>query len=230
MTPNCQISKLRRRSRSSPSGWVELVSDEAPEATCLSKCVAPSGASFGVYSRCMRLSGKAATALGPRVRPEDDQGLTGRGSGCGITTRVTRQPGRWPGRFPPDGAPFRPGPSPGGCGSGHLRPRPSSPPFLSPRRLVMFATAWRLVCVPLRHVLPIGVSGDESIRPRHLRYQPLVRRETVAAGRDLAPATVLNPGAGPASPDIASSGVSEGGTALILRGWKWAGMKKCVGV
>jgi hypothetical protein len=52
------------------------------------------------------------------------------------------EPGRWPGRFPSDGAPCRPGPSPGGWGSGHLRLRPSSPPSLSPRRLVMFATAW----------------------------------------------------------------------------------------
>ena len=33
-------------------------------------------------------------------------------------------------------------PRPGDAASGHLRPRPSSPPFLSPRRLVMFATAW----------------------------------------------------------------------------------------
>jgi len=30
--------------------------------------VAPSGASFGVYSRCMRLSGKAATVLGSGPR------------------------------------------------------------------------------------------------------------------------------------------------------------------
>ena len=84
----------------------------------------------------------------------------------------------------------------------------------------------RLVCVPLRHVLPIGVSGDKIIRPRHLRYQPLVRRETVAAGRGFVPATALAPGAGPASPDIASSGVSEGGTGIRVRGWKRVGMKK----
>jgi hypothetical protein len=38
--------------------------------------VAPSGASFGVFSRCMRLSGKAATALvilGLDPRTEDDR-------------------------------------------------------------------------------------------------------------------------------------------------------------
>ena len=33
-------------------------------------------------------------------------------------------------------------PRPGDAGFGHLRPLPSSPPSLSPRRLVMFATAW----------------------------------------------------------------------------------------
>ena len=63
-----------------------LVSDEAPEATCLSMYVAPSGASFGVYSRCMRLSGKAATVLGTCV-----PGMTGRrvrlwqGPPCGMS-------------------------------------------------------------------------------------------------------------------------------------------------
>jgi hypothetical protein len=107
--------------------------------------------------------------------------------------------------------------------------RPSSPPFYPPRRLVCSRRRGRLVCVPLRHVLPIGVSGEEA-SDLVTFVQPLVRRETVAAGRELTPATVLLPGAGPASPDIASSGVSEGGTGMSLRGWKRAGMKKCVGV
>ena len=56
--------------------------------------------------------------------------------------------------------------------------------------------------------------------------KPFVRRGTVAAGRGFVPATARHPGAGPASPDIASSGVSEGGTGVSVRGWKWAGMKK----
>jgi len=106
------------------------------------------------------------------------------------------------------------------CGPARIPAVLSAPPSGSSRR------RGRLVCVPLRHVLPIGVSGDLGIRPRHLHYQPLVRRETVAAGRDFRSATTLHPGAGPASPDIASSGVSEGGTGMSLRGWKWAGMKK----
>ncbi len=64
-----------------------LISDEAPEATCLRNVCGSFRRLVRVYSRCMRLSGKAATVLGPRVRPEDDQVLTGRGSGCGITVR-----------------------------------------------------------------------------------------------------------------------------------------------
>ena len=89
---------------------------------------------------------------------------------------------------------------------------PSSPPFLSPRRLVMFATAWApCLCASEARPSDRGIRCW-GIRPRHLRYQPLVRRETVAAGRDFRSATTLHPGAGPASPDIASSGVSEGGT------------------
>ena len=89
---------------------------------------------------------------------------------------------------------------------------------------------WRLVCVPLRHVLPIRVSRFWGASDPITLVKPFVRRETVAAGRGSVPARVLSPGAGPASPDFASSGVSEGGTGMILCGWKWAGMKKCVGV
>ncbi len=103
---------------------------------------------------------------------------------------------------------------------------PSSPPFYPPRRLVCSRQRGRLVCVPLRHVLPIGVSGEEASDPFHLRYQPHVQRETVAAGRGFGSATTLAPGAGPASPDIASSGVSEGGTGIRVKQGKWWGMKK----
>ncbi len=59
--------------------------------------------------------------------------------------------------------------------------------------------------------------------------KPFVRRETVAAGRVFRSATTFHPGAGPASPDIASSGVSEGGTGIRIRGWKWWGMKNMSG-
>ena len=105
-------------------------------------------------------------------------------------------------------------PRPGDAAFGHFRPRSSSPPFLSPRRLVMFATAWApCLCASEARPSDRGIRCW-GIRPRHLRYQPLVRRETVAAGRDFGSATTLHPGAGPASPDIASSGVSEGGTGL----------------
>ena len=91
-------------------------SDEAPEATCLRNLC-------GSFRRLVRRFFPLHASLwqggdGPLSSSGVTRGprMTGRGSGCGITTRVTRQPGRWPGRFPPDGAPFRPGPSPGGCG------------------------------------------------------------------------------------------------------------------
>ncbi len=100
-----------------------------------------------------------------------------------------------------------------------------------PRRFLrpavwIFATAWApCLCASEARPSDRGIQL-RGIRPRHLRIQPLVRRETVAAGRGFRSATTLHPGAGPASPDIASSGVSEGGTRMSLRGWKWAGMKK----
>jgi hypothetical protein len=88
----------------------------------------------------------------------------------------------------------------------------------------------RLVCVPLRHVLPIRVSGFRGASDPITLVKPYVRRETVAAGRGFVPARARHPGAGPASPDIASSGVSEGGTGSSLREERWAGMKKYVRV
>ncbi len=203
-----------------------LVSDEAPEATCLSILC-------GSFRRPVRRFFPTACVSLARRRRSSGQarGLTGRGSGCGshLLAECLPEPGRWPGRFPPDGAPYRPGPSPGGCWSGHCWPGHH------PRRIVrpavwMFATALA-PCLCASEARPsdrgIQVWRHPTANPS---FQPHVRRETVAAGRDLAPATVLNPGAGPASPDIASSGVSEGGTAQSLREEKWAGMKKCVGV
>ena len=66
---NVKKPKLRRRSGSLPPGGVKLVSDEAPEATCLSSFMwllpAPRSAFCPAH---MRLSGKAATVLGPRPR------------------------------------------------------------------------------------------------------------------------------------------------------------------
>jgi hypothetical protein len=100
-----------------------------------------------------------------------------------------------------------------------------------PRRFIrpaawMFATALApCLCASEARPSDRGIQL-RGIRPHHFRYQPHVRRETVAAGRGFAPARVLAPGAGPASPDIASSGVSEGGTGTRVRRRKWAGMKK----
>ena len=104
-----------------------------------------------------------------------------------------------------------------------------------PRRFIrpavwMFATAlapWLCASEARPSDRGIQISRHPTAKPS---FQPHVRRETVAAGREFTPATVLFPGAGPASPDIASSGVSEGGTGVSLREEKWWGMKKCVEV
>ena len=176
----------------------------------------------------MRLSGKAATVLGPRVRPEDDRRLTGRGSGCGSLVPKNLSARAWPvAREVPAGWCTIPtGTLARGMEPLPLLARLPSPPFLSPRRLVMFATAWApCLCASEARPSDRGIRCW-GIRPRHLRYQPLVRRETVAAGRDFRSATTLRPGAGPASPDIASSGVSEGGTGTRVKREKWWGMKK----
>jgi hypothetical protein len=187
--------------------------------------VAPSGASFGVYSRCMRPSGKAATIFGFPQR------LTGRGSGLAESSRgnVCHSLAGGP------GGSRRMVHIPTGTLARGMQPWSFPTSILIPA--VLFAPLsgcsrqhWRLVCVPLRHVLPIRVSGFRGASDPITLVKPHVRRETVAAGRDLTPATVLNPGAGPTSPDIASSGVSEGGTGKSLREEKSAGMKKCVGV
>ena len=104
-----------------------------------------------------------------------------------------------------------------------------------PRRLFrpavwMFATT-RAPCLCASEARPSdqGIQVLGASDPITL-VKPFVRRETVAAGRDLGPATVRPPGAGPASPDIASSGVSEGGTGIRVSAWKWWRMKKHVGV
>ena len=99
--------------------------------------MAPSGASFGVLSRCMRPSGKAATVLGPRVRPEDDQGLTGRGSGFGSLVPKNLSARAWPvSREVPAGWCTNPtGTLARGMIVWSIYDRSSSPPFYPPRRL-----------------------------------------------------------------------------------------------
>jgi hypothetical protein len=176
----------------------------------------------------MRPSGKAATVLGPRVKPEDDRRLTGR------RVRLRQSPPRgmsasaWPvAREVPAGWCTNP------TGTLARGMQPWSFPTLALIPAVFVAPLsgcsrqrGRLVCVPLRHVLPIRVSRFWEPSDPITLVKPFVRRETVAAGRGFVPATARHPGAGPASPDIASSGVSEGGTGMSVRGWKWAGMKK----
>ncbi len=117
---------------------------------------------------CMRLSGKAATGVETCVPTS-----TGRGSGCGrVLRRVFCQ-------------------SLAGGPGGSRRmvhhtdrdPRPGDAglaiagPAIIPA--VLFAPLsgcsrqhWRLVCVPLRHVLPIGVSRFGGIRPPTPRSSP----------------------------------------------------------
>ena len=129
------MPKLRCRSGLLPPGELKFVSDEAPEATCLSNVC-------GSFRRLVRRFFPLHASLwqggdGPwNLRSRDDRAR--------VRLRrhheMTLQPGRWPGRFPPDGAPIRPGPSPGGCVLGHLLPRHH------PRRLFrlavwVFATA-----------------------------------------------------------------------------------------
>ncbi len=93
----------------------------------------------------------------------------------------------------------------------------------------MFATVWA-ACGCASEARPSDqVSSEEASDPVTF-VQPLVRRDTVAAGRGAAPARVRYPDAGSASPDIASSAVSEGGTTLSVRGRKWRAMKKYIGV
>lgn len=185
--------------------------------------MAPSGASFGVYSRCMRLSGKAATVFGTFVPKIDRARVRLRQSPpVGMSARawpVAREvPAGW--CTIPTGTLAR-GMGPWSFPTSAIIPAVLSAPLSGCSR-----QRGRLVCVPLRHVLPIRVSRFWGASDPITLVKPFVRRETVAAGRDFRSATTLHPGAGPASPDIASSGVSEGGTALSLREEKWAGMKK----
>jgi hypothetical protein len=142
--------------------------------------VAPSGAPFGVLSRCMRLSGKAATVLGTCV-----PGLTGRGSDFGV---IRDDASAWPvAREVPAGW----------CTIPTGDPRPGDDRLaicgLASIPAVLFAPLsgcsrqhWRLVCVPLRHVLPIGVSRFRGIRPPNPRSSP------TSGGRPLQRAGVLH--------------------------------------
>jgi len=121
--------------------------------------VAPSGASFGVFSRCMRLSGKAATGVETSVPTS-----TGRGSGCGV---IRDDASAWPvAREVPAGWCTNPT---GTLARGMIvwpsAARLSSPPFYPPRHRSSSRQRGRLVCVPLRHVLPIRVSGVGASDP-----------------------------------------------------------------
>ena len=178
---------------------------------------APRSASI---SRCMRLSGKAATVFGTFV-PKNDRARVR----LWHHREVTRQPGRWPGRFPPDGAPIRPGPSPGDdamaiCGPARIPAVLSAPPSGSSRR------RGRLVCVPLRHVLPIGVSGEEASDPVTFVSspssggRPLQRAGTSSLRQLSTPA--------PAPPRLTSHRqvYPRAGTGTRIEGWKRRGMKK----
>ncbi|SIQ58553.1 hypothetical protein SAMN05880561_103634 [Rhizobium sp. RU33A] len=221
-SPPVEINSLRvghARPRVKPEG-----SDEAPEATCLSNVC-------GSFRRLVRRFFPLHASLwqggdGPwNLRSRDDRARVR----LRRHREMTLQPGRWPGRFPPDGAPFRPGPSPGGWGFGHLRPHHHPRRFIRPA-VWMFATALApCLCASEARPSDRGIQL-RGIRPSHLRIQPHVRRETVAAGRGFVPARARHPGAGPASPDIASSGVSEGGTGIRVKQGKWWGMKKHVGI
>ena len=117
---------LRRRSGSLPPGRVMLVSDEAPEATCLSNLC-------GSFRRLVRRLFPLHASLwqggdGRRDRsPTFDRARVRLGRV--LLADCLSKPGRWPGRFPPDGAPIRPGPSPGGWGLRSFATSASSPPF-----------------------------------------------------------------------------------------------------
>jgi hypothetical protein len=230
--------KRRRRSGFLPPVMGMLVSDEAPEATCLSKLCGsfrrPVRRFFPLHTSLWQGGDGLRPSGDPRVEPEDedDRRLTGRGSGCGsLLRRVFCQ-----------SLAGGPGGSRRMVHHADRDPRPGDADLRligrlrhHPRRLFrpavwMFATALA-PCLCASEARPsdrgIQVLRHPTAKPS---FQPFVRRETVAAGRGSVPARVLAPGAGPASPDIASSGVSEGGTATSVTGWKWAGMKKCVGV
>jgi len=145
---------------------VMLVSDEAPEATCLSICMwlLPAPRSASIPAACVSLARRR------RSLELAFHGWPGAGPAATSYT-MTLQPGRWPGKFPPDGAPCRPGPSPGGWSSGHLRPGSHPRRFIRPA-VWMFATAWApCLCASEARPSDRGIQWL-GIRPRHLRSSP----------------------------------------------------------
>ena len=149
-----------------PSGSVMLVSDEAPEATCLSSLC-------GSFRRLVRRLFPLHASLW--------QGGDGRWDGCPNVDRARVR--LWP--SPPCGMSARAWPVarevpagwctiPTGTLARGMGPWSFATSALIPA--VSFAPLsgcsrqrWRLVCVPLRHVLPIRVSRLWGIRPHHPR-------------------------------------------------------------
>ncbi len=91
-----------------------LVSDEAPEATCLSKYVAPSGAPFGDFcpAACVSLA-RRRRASGPKsdVRPGAGPAAASPDGDASAWPVAREVPAGW--------CTIPTGPSPGGCWSGH---------------------------------------------------------------------------------------------------------------
>ncbi len=139
-----------------------LVSDEAPEATCLSNLC-------GSFRRPVRRFFPLHASLwqggdGPwnlRSRIDRARVRLRQSHPCGMSARA------WPvARGVPAGWCTIPtGTLARGMIVWPFAARLSSPPFSSPRRLGSLRRHGRLVCVPLRHVLPIGVSGSGASDP-----------------------------------------------------------------
>ena len=199
--------KPTRRSGSLPPDGEKLVSDGAPEAACLSSSMwllpAPRSTFFPAR---MRLSGKAATVLGSGPRM------------TGLRVRLGQSPSEevsaiaWPvAREVPAGWCTIPtGTLARGMGSVVRLSRIPAVCFAPPSGV--FATA-RAPCLCASEARPSdqGIQVLEHPTPSP-SSSPSSGGRPLQAGRDFVPATAHRPGAGPASPDIASPGVSEGGT------------------
>ena len=138
-----------------------LVSDEAPEATCLSSFVwllpAPRSASFPAacvsLARRRRSSSSSGVTRGPRIDRAQGPAVTESSEECSARAwPVAREvPAGWctiPTRTLARGM---------GVGSFATAHHPRR--FIRPAVWSCSRRRGRLVCVPLRHVLPIGVSG-----------------------------------------------------------------------
>ena len=124
--------------------------------------MAPSGAPFGVYSRSHASLWQGGD--GPwNLRSRDDRARVRlrqrppRGKSARAWPVAREVPAEW--CTNPTGTLAR-GMMPWPCAA-----RRASPPFYPPRRRSSSRRRGRLVCVPLRHVLPIGVSGEEASDP-----------------------------------------------------------------